>query len=195
MSRPPRSATPHSRAARPAAPQPAPVVGGDVYRMLRATDEDLCCLCLEPLSPNGRAAELVVRFPTCAGAGHSMHLGCVAQLRSQAQGRSDLLCPLCRHSSCPACDRGRGPLERGSVAPRARSGPGQGPARPARPPNCCQGRLVAKVVVPVGSLSAAGRCCHSIGQYVVGAALRQPGAWPRARPGSQSSGPSRLPLR
>ena len=73
---------------------------------------------------------------------------------------------------------------RGSVAPRARSGPGQGPA-PARPPNCCQGRLVAKVVVPVGSLSAAGRCCHSIGQYVVGAGLRQPGAWPRARPGSQ----------
>ena len=60
-----------------------------------------------------------------------------------------------------------------------------GPARPARPPSCCQGRLVAKVVVPVGSLSAAGRCCHSIGQYVVGAGLRQPGAWPRARPGSQ----------
>ena len=68
---------------------------------------------------------------------------------------------------------------------RARSGPGQGPARPARPPNSCQGRLVAKVVVPVGSLSAAGRCCHSIGQYVVGAGLRQPGAWPRARPSSQ----------
>ena len=55
----------------------------------------------------------------------------------------------------------------------------------ACPPNCGQGRLVAKVVVPVGSLSAAGRCCHSIGQYMVGPGLRQPGAWPRARPGSQ----------
>ena len=45
--------------------------------------------------------------------------------------------------------------------------------------------LQAKVVVPVGSLSTAGRCCHSIGQYVVVAGMRQPGAWPRARPGSQ----------
>ena len=45
----------------------------------------------------------------------------------------------------------------GAVGTRARerSGPGQGPARPARHPNCCQGRLVAKVV-PVGSLSAGG---------------------------------------
>ena len=91
----------------------------------------------------------------------------------------------------------RGPLERGSVALCARSGPGQGPARPARPANCCQGRLVAKVGVPVGSLSATGHCCHSIGQYVVGAGLRQPGAWPRARVLNlaESSGPSRLPLR
>ena len=74
--------------------------------------------------------------------------------------------------------RGRGPVERWSVAPRARSGPDQGPARPARLPHCCQGRLVAKMVVPTGNFSAAGRCCGWC-------RLRQPGAWPRARPGSQ----------
>ncbi|CAE7328378.1 unnamed protein product, partial [Symbiodinium sp. CCMP2592] len=111
MSRLPRSATPDSRATRPAAPLPTPGDGGDVvmssppafeHRMAQTADDDLCCLCMEPLSPRGRAAELVARFPTCAG--HSMHLGCVAQLRSGAQGRSDLLCPFCRHSSCPVCD-------------------------------------------------------------------------------------------
>ena len=70
--------------------------------------------------------------------------------------------------ACGPGHRGRGPVERGSVAPRARSGPDQGPVRPARPPHCCQGRLVAKVVVPIGDFSAAGRCCQIIGQHVVG---------------------------
>ena len=51
--------------------------------------------------------------------------------------------------------KGRGPVERERVAPRARSGPGQGPARPARFPHCCQGRLVAKLVVPVISMQEA----------------------------------------
>ena len=50
--------------------------------------------------------------------------------------------------------------------------------RPARLPHCCKGRLVAKLVVPIGNLSAESCCCHSLGQYVVGDGVRQPKAWP-----------------
>ena len=34
---------------------------------------------------------------------HHMHLACLAQFRAQASSPSELLCPLCRHSRCPAC--------------------------------------------------------------------------------------------
>ena len=106
MSRPPRSATPNSRRSphSTAPPAPAMAAGGNASTPLtHASSEsvDLCCVCLEALLPTGRNAELAVPFPACIG--HCLHLGCVAQLRAQARSPAELLCPLCRHSSCAAC--------------------------------------------------------------------------------------------
>ena len=104
--RPPRHVP--QRSAAPASPYvvDSPTTApGDVTPLAPALGDGVCCVCLEDLHSSGELepAGVPVPFPTCAA--HHMHLGCLAQFRSQAAGASELLCPLCRHSRCPACNQ------------------------------------------------------------------------------------------
>ena len=59
---------------------------------------DNCVICLERLESNGTGNELVIGFPSCTR--HQLHLGCVAQLRVQANSSRSLICPVCRDTPC-----------------------------------------------------------------------------------------------
>ena len=65
-------------------------------------DDAACPVCLDNFDPTAAGGGARVPFPTCGA--HHMHLACLAQFRAQATGHSELLCPLCRHSLCPACN-------------------------------------------------------------------------------------------
>ena len=104
--RPPRHVP--QRSAAPASPyvvNSPTTAPGDVTPLAPAHGDGVCCVCLEDLHSSGEPepAGVPVPFPTCAA--HHMHLGCLAQFRSQAAGASELLCPLCRHSRSTACNQ------------------------------------------------------------------------------------------
>ena len=80
------------------------VAPGDVTPIAPADAEGVCPVCFDNLHPTATGGDTCVPFPTCAV--HHMHLACLAQFRAQASGPSELLCPLCRHSLCPACSPG-----------------------------------------------------------------------------------------
>ncbi|CAJ1343571.1 unnamed protein product, partial [Effrenium voratum] len=68
------------------------------------SEPDDCCVCLEPLRPDGHHAARPAPLPVCPR--HVLHLGCLAQLRVQARRPSDVACPLCHHGACPVCVAG-----------------------------------------------------------------------------------------
>ena len=92
-----QSPTPHSPLTVPSTP---PALG-DVTPLALSDDEAVCPVCFDSFDPTAAGGDARVPFPTCGV--HHMHLACLAQFRAQASGPSELLCPLCRHSRCPAC--------------------------------------------------------------------------------------------
>ena len=98
---------PASRSPAPGSPLTVPSLStapGDVTPIAPGDAEGVCPVCLDNLHPTATGGDTCVPFPTCAV--HHMHLACLAQFRAQASGPSELLCPLCRHSLCPACSPG-----------------------------------------------------------------------------------------
>ncbi|CAE7448365.1 unnamed protein product [Symbiodinium natans] len=81
---------------------PPPSSSGSATPRAPEAELDSCCVCLEALQPSVSGERAPRPFPTCAR--HQLHLGCLAQFRAQASRPADLLCPLCRHSRCPACE-------------------------------------------------------------------------------------------
>ena len=92
MSRRSRSATPSRRRARDSQEEAlldAPAAVTPPHVLLQSDDShprsepDDCCVCLEPLRPDGHHAARPVPLPVCPR--HVLHLGCLAQLRVQAR--------------------------------------------------------------------------------------------------------------